>query len=50
MGIMILGAKIKVEPYWNVNIGASITVVSATEIKVEPYWNVNIWIKVIIHI
>ena len=38
--------KIKVEPYWNVNITISEDCGFIDEIKVEPYWNVNIIYKI----
>ena len=34
-------ARIKVEPYWNVNRGVIIGYCFIEDIKVEPYWNVN---------
>ena len=33
--------KIKVEPYWNVNLKNELTALNKSLIKVEPYWNVN---------
>ena len=35
-------ARIKVEPYWNVNVGKSYKNHTGGTIKVEPYWNVNV--------
>ena len=34
--------RIKVEPYWNVNIIEVKSNLNYTNIKVEPYWNVNV--------
>ncbi len=34
--------KIKVEPYWNVNLKNELTALNKSLIKVEPYWNVNL--------
>ena len=40
--MVIFQNHVEVAPYWNVNLGASVSLYTLTLVEVAPYWNVNV--------